>query len=389
MDKKENLPFGLEVITFSKYIKKDIKPSISTEWTLNGVNNEFFQYVKDCYEGSSTNSAIINAFSNYIYGMGLTCKDENINLLKYLSKRDTKLLVLDFYTYGAFALQVIWNSSEDIENKKPLKLKYIPIYKLGVSLDKQTNEVNGYWYSFDWEDKSRYKPKFFNLFDGDYKYDSDKEIGQDVEIAVVQRVSSDPFFANPSYMAGLQWAEIEMELSNSSISHIKNGFQVGKVINVPFVPATEELKQEYIRKMNNKFEGSSNTNSNIYAFNKNPDNKVTVESMEVTELNQQYSYYGEEAEKKLIIAHSAPPILFSGSRDGGGLGNNSEEMETALSMLYRKQINPIREDILDGLEDILGWFSNGMELEFKDFIKFDKEDEDDVPVEEVKEENKL
>lgn len=372
---KNKKTHDIEIVEYSKYVKKSVKPSTSKDWTLNGDNNEFFQYVKDCYEGSPTNSAIINAYNSYIYGKGLKFENTEININKYLSKKDTRLAVADFYTYGAFALQVIWNSSENIEDKRPIKFRYVPIYKLGIGLDKQTNEVIGYWYSFDWGDQGKNKPKFFTKFDGDYKYDEELGEGNDIEMFVVQRVSSEPFYANPSYMAGLQWAEIEMELMNSSISHIKNGFQPSKVINVPFVPETEELKAEYVRKMNSKLLGSSNNNSNIYAFNKNAENKITVEPIQVAELNQQYTYYGEEAEKKLIIAHSAPPILFSGTREGGGLGNNAEEMETALSMLYRKQINPIRETIIDGIEELLtlaGIEDNS--LVFEDFIKFKKEE---------------
>lgn len=385
MEKKtKKLDASLEVIEFSKYTKPVVEPSISTKWTLNGDNNSFFKYVKQCYEGSVTNQAIINGFVNYIYGEGLVSNKENFNVYKYISRKDVRLMTLDFKTYGGYAVQVIWNRAEKLEDKKPVLFKYFPIYKLGLNIDKKTLQVNGYWYSYDWENSSKYKPQFFQKFDGNYKFDEKNQVGYDVELFVVQRASSDPFFANPDYLPGLQYAELEMELANSSINHIKNGFQATKVINVPFVPETEEAREEMTIKLKSQTTGTNQTNQALVQFNSKPEQKLTVDTLEITELNQQYVHFDEVSEKKLIVAHSAPPILFSGSREGGGLGNNSEEIETATKMLYRKTINPMREDFLDGLEYLFKEIDSNIQLSFKDFEEFNGQDTEGKTIEEPK-----
>lgn len=362
--------YDVEFIQMSKYVRPIVEPSISSKWTLNGLNNEYYNYIKDCYDGSVTNKAIINAFKNYIYAEGLISKNENFNIYRYVSKNDIKLFVLDYKIYGGFAVQVIWNSVKDIKDKKPIYFKYIPIYKLGLNIDKDTQDINGYWYSFDWRNTSKYKPTFYQKFDGRYKYDESEKKGEDVEIYVVKRVSSDPWFADCDYSAGLQYAELEMELANSSINHIKNGFQAGKIVNVPYVPETEELREQVKRKIINQTSGTSNTNFTIVGFSDNPDNKITIDNVQVAELNAQYQNFEELAEKKLIVAHQAPPVLFGGTREGGGLGNNAEEIKTATQMLYRKIINPMREDILDGLDYLLSFIEPQPKLEFKDFDEF-------------------
>lgn len=375
-----NKKYDIEVIQMSKYVKPVVEPATSSKWTLNGNNNEYYKYIKDCYDGSVTNKAIINAFKNYIYGEGLVSRNEDFNIYRYISKNDIKLMVLDYKIYGGFAVQVLWNSASDIKDKKPVYFKYLPIYKLGVNIDKVTQDVNGYWYSFDWNNQGKYKPRFFQRFDGSYKYDETEQKGEDVEICVVKRVSSDPWFSDCDYSAGLQYAELEMELANSSINHVKNAFQAGKIVNVPYVPETEELREQVKRKIISQTTGSTNTNFTIVGFSDNPDNKITIDNVQVTELNSQYQNFEEVAEKKLIVAHSAPPVLFSGTREGGGLGNNAEEIKTATQSLYRKHIYPMREDILDGLEFLFSFVEPLPKLEFKDFEEFVSDDKNNTDI---------
>jgi hypothetical protein len=74
------------------------------------------------------------------------------------------------------------------------------------------------------------------------------------------------------------------------------------------------------------------------------------------------------------------PSLF-GIHTNTGFSSDSEEMKTALRTLYRNQINPMRENILEALEVILSIGYPDVKLRFKDF-------EELMPEEENKEINK-
>lgn len=347
---------NIEFINFSKFIPIDIKPILGKKWITNGIDNINFKRIKDAYDDSTTNSAIINAFSNYIYGDGML----DLNFYKYMSKSDLRLICLDYKTYGAFTIQIIWNSAVRPEDKKPLSIKYTPVYKFGLNVDEKM-QINGYWYSFDWSEQTKYKPQLFPKFDGKYK-------GNDVEVLMIQRPSSNSFFSQPDWLSGLRYAELEGELSNSAINHVKNGFQGRLIINCNNgIPESEELKAKYRREIMNNLQGTDKTNSWVISFNENAESSIQVTPIDVPELNQQYVYFSEEAEKRLVVAHSAPPVLFAGTRDGGGLGNNAEEIKTATQMLYRKHIYPSREVITDGLKDVMKYIDSDVVVEFKDF----------------------
>lgn len=383
---------NIETIQLSKYEAPDVTINLSQPFILNGDDNSYFKYVKSCYDNSPTNASIINALTNYIVGEGLYNVNTDEDIRSIITKSDLRLMVLDYKTYGGFAVQVLWNAVENVIDKKPVKIKYIPIYKIGLNINDEM-EVDGYWYSFDWERRTQFTPKFFHKFDGHYKgYDEDIETDPNIEILVVQRPSSNDFFSNPDYQAGLVYAEIENELSNSAISHIQNGFQGGAIINCNGgVPPTEELKREYKKKIVGELTGSSNTNKLIVSFNENAEQAMTIDRIDVAELNAQYESFDENAERKLIVAHSVPPILFEGTRSGGGFSSNADEIQNATQSLYRKVINPMREVIIDGLQYIINFIDSDVKLEFYDFGSFDEEEvvEEDTIVENTENTNTL
>ena len=185
----------------------------------------------------------------------------------------------------------------------------------------------------------------------------------------ISRISAEPYFAQPQYISGLQYAHLEEELSNGAINHVLNGFSAGKVINViGGIPATEELKSIYTSQILNKLTGSTNKNKTIISFTDNIEGgEIKVENIEPTQFDEVFTNFTDLAERKILAAHSVTnPILF-GIRDGSGLGSNKDEMKEALKNLYRSNINPMREVIIEGLESILKFIEPTIQLEFKDF----------------------
>lgn len=346
------------VAELSKYVQPTIEPKNSySPWLLNGDEQSFFKYIRECYEGSVTNGAIINAYASYILGKGFVKN-------KYLTKTDARLITLDYKMFGGFAIQVIWNQT----HTAPIKFRYLPIEQVGLKVNDQSRVI-GYYYCFDWSQRTRYVPKEYAMYTGQYK-------GNDVEIMMVQRPSAKPFFANPDYIQGLQYAQLEMELANSSINHVLNGFQGGAIVNFNKTSIIDsDLRRSIKNDVIKKVTGTTSNNSVIVSFNEEEGEELVVTRTEVEKRNEQHVHFNETAELKLIVAHSAPPILFAGSKDGGGLGNNAEEIKEATKSLYRKHIFPMREIIEDGLNEILETIEDEtFRFKFDDYESFDEDD---------------
>lgn len=131
--------------------------------------------------------------------------------------------------------------------------------------------------------------------------------------------------------------------------------------------ATPELAKEEADKTRKNVGGTSNNGRIMVSFNEDAEFATTVDRVSPPELNQQNVFFSEEAERKLIVAHSAPPILFAGSNTGSGFSSNADEIETATNSLYRRHINPMREVILDGLMEVFSLIDTTIKLDFKDF----------------------
>jgi hypothetical protein len=270
-----------------------------------------------------------------------------------------------YKTYGGYAAQIIWNAATRLEDRKPLKIEYMPIYKLGVNYDGE-NKVDGYWYSYDWGNRARYQPKLYPKFTG-------KDKGNNLEILYVRRPTAEPFFPIPDYLSGIYWAKVEGELANAAQNHFKNCLTAMTIINYNNGRiGDKEVATAEADKVRKRVTGSDNQGATIVSFNDGAEEAVVVDQLHPPELNQQNVFYAEEAERKLIVAHSAPPVLFSGSNSGSGFSSNADEIAVATKGLYRRHINPMREIILNGLQSVFDLINNEIFLDFKDFEEEEK-----------------
>lgn len=341
-------------VKMSKYLPVDVKPVLTKKWIENGINNSNFKIYDDAYDDSPTNSSIINAFVSYVYGEGLIDKN-GTDLHKYISKEDILLICYDMVKYGGYSLQAVWLAN------KVIAFERIAINKLAINYQTPSMKIDGYWYSFDWVKKSTFKPKLYPKYTGEFKENG-------VEVLYVKRPSSESFFPIPAYLSGIHWAQVEGELSNTAKCFLENSRSFLTVINVNNgAEPDEEIAKEKAKRIREKVTGSSNAGASYVSFNDGAEDAMVIDQMHPPEINQQNVFFSEEAERAIIKAHSAPPILFSGSNGGTGFSSNAEEREVALNDLYRRHINPLREMILDGLKMIFKNIDSEIIPDFKDF----------------------
>jgi hypothetical protein len=358
-------------VAFSAFQPIDIKPVIGRKWITNGVNNINFQRYKDAYDDSPTNSSIIRAFVSYIFGEGLidaskidenekdkekiksNLKDAYNSILKYVKQEDVLMMCQNLKLYGGCSAQVIWSDGD-----KPARIEFISVSKLGINVDDRM-DVDGFWYSWDWSNRYRYRPAFYPIFDGTRR--------QDLEMIYTRQPTEESYFPVPDYFSGLPWAKVEGELANGAIHHFQNGVEDITIFNYLNGKPTDEVAKKEAERIREKTVGTSNKGKVFVNFGEGSDEALVVDRISPPELNQQNQFYAEEAERKLIVAHSAPPILFSGSNQGGGFSNNAEEREVATQELFRKHINPSREIILRFLQEVFNVIDPNIVLDFKNF----------------------
>jgi hypothetical protein len=337
-------------MTFSAYMPTIKEASIGTKYTLNGNNNENYKMFADAYEDSVTNSACINDIVNLMIGEGLYSYN-GLNPKQYINAQDLRLIALDYKIQGQCALQIIWY------NGKPAKIYHIPIMNTGLNLDIAMN-VTGYWYSYDWNKKYKYVPQFYQKFDGEAPQG-------DVSMLIIKRPSNEPLFARPNWYSALRWAQNEGALAQHSYKDVGTGFSGQKIINwVGGAGLTLEQKSVLTQNIKDSLSGIDGQRL-IVSINSRPENAIIVDNIDPPNVNGTYVNYTEEAEKKILIAHSYPEILLAGSKTG--FSSNADEIVVATKSVYRRVINPDREVLLDDLNKIFKTIDPAFDLYFKDF----------------------
>jgi len=333
MNKLENKIFAIQL---ANYVRPEIKENSSKDWVLNGDNNSFYQYIIDCYNGSTTNSAIIDSYSLMTYGLGLNTEQN------FISKNDLRRVCKDFVMFGEATIEVRY------VNNKVQKLFHVAKQRV-VPAKAIEGEINKYYYSFDWSDLRKFPPTPFDSYTKG-KGTTRSEIYDIRDYQVGQF-----YFSNPPYVSCLPFAELEEELANYYINHIKNGLSFGHIININGgQPESEEQKNKISAQINKQLTGSSNAGKKLLSFNDSKETATTIEALEVSNAHEQYQFLSKEATDKISVGHKVVSGAILGIANSTGFSSNADQIETAFNETMLNVIQPKQELILDALETITG-----------------------------------
>lgn len=336
---------NIKVLQLSNYVKPEIKEKMGHDWVLNGKNNAYFKYVIDRYNGSATNSAIINSFVERIFGRGLTAFDGSEEDMTYLdsliSKKELKKIVYDYRLQGNAAIQVIRGKGSN----EVVKLYHMPVETLAPRKVNDEGEIDTYFYCQDWKNPHNHTPEPIPAFKAGAR---DKK-----SILYIKKYRAGQYyFATPEYQAALQYAELEEEIANFSINHIKNGLSLGQIINFNNGVPDEEVQDKIESQINSKLKGSGGARF-LVSFNDNKENATEIQNITKDDASAEWHFWVNEARQQIITGHRVVSPMLFGIKDATGLGNNANEMEVANELMEETVIRPDQEVILDALDEIL------------------------------------
>ena len=349
----------LTLIQLNNYVKPQIVEQKSKGYVTNGSHNSYFHYVNDRYIGSPTNSAINNGYISWIYGKGLSAKDQAVKpqqfarLYSMLKKKDIRRVVSDYQIQGMAYLQIIRNRDNTISS-----ITHIAVDKIAPEIANEDNVIEAYYYSNDFSNR-QIEPQRIPAFGVNNR-------PQPIEIYCIRAYQLGmEYFALPSYQSGLQYCELEEEISNFTIKHMQNGLSFGTIISIPDgYNLEDEQKAEIEKKIKQKLTGSNNAGKIIIDF-ANGENRIEVTPIEVNEAHSQWEFLSSESQAKIITAHEiVSPMLF-GIKDASGFSNNADELAEAERQTIERVVMPKQHAITDALEDILTTDDITLDLYFK------------------------
>ena len=371
----------LRFINLSTYTSPEIKEVKNKEWVSYGADNDYFQFIIDRYNGSPTNHAIINAISAQIFGKGLDATDssqkpnEYAQMISLFDKECVRKLAYDLKLMGQCAIQVIY--SED--RSKIAEIEHMPVQTLRAEKCNEDGEIEAYYYFRDW---AEYKQQ-----DELLRIPAFGTSQEAIEILYVKPYKAGYFYYSvPDYIGGIQYAELEEEISNFHLNNIMQGMSPSMLINFNNGVPNEEERELMERRIYQKFSGSSNAGKFILAFNDSSESAASIEPVQLSDAHQQYQFLSEESSSKIMLAHRVVSPILLGIKDKTGLGNNADEIKTASTLMDNTVIKPFQELLIDAFDQILAYNDISLNLYFKTLQPLEFTELDNVVDKETREE---
>ena len=349
---------NIHVLNLSAYTTPVIQESKRDNWVEFGEDNNYFNFLIDRYTNSTTNNSLINNISRLIYGRGLSAIDANkkpneyAQMMALFSKDCVRKMVIDRKMLGQFAIQVHYSK----DHKKILKAYHIPVNLLRAEKCNKDGEIEGYYYSDNWEDTRKYVPKRIPAFGFS---------NEQVEILFVRPYSVGmKYYSNVDYQGSIPYSVLEEEVADYLINEVKNGFSPTMLVNFSNgIPSVEQ--QEIITsKVLNKLTGSKGQKV-IVAFNQNAESKTTADAIPLNDAPDHYTYLSEECLRKIMLGHNVTSPLLFGIASSNGFSSNADELKNSSILFDNMVIRPFQEEILDAFDTILAYNGISLKLFFK------------------------
>ena len=371
----------LRVLNLSTYTSPKIKETKTDNFVAYGEDNNYFQFLIDRYNGSATNNAIINGMSEMIFGRGLDATDSNkkpeayAQMITLFHDDCVRRLSSDLKLMGQCAMQVIYSK----DRKTIARVEHIPVETLRAEKCNEKGEIEAYYMHPDW---ANYK-----------KNDTLKRIeafgyGKEaIQIYYIKPYKAGYKYYSPvDYQGGIQYAELEEEISNYHINNIMNGLAPSMLINFNNGTPDPEQRQLIENRIYQKFSGSSNSGKFILSFNDDVSTAASIEPIQLSDAHNQYQFLSDESMRKIMVAHRVVSPMLLGVKDSSGLGNNADELKTASLLMDNTVIRPFQTLLINAFDDVLAYNDISLNLYFKTLQPLEFKELDNVVDAETREE---
>ena len=346
------------IIELSRYTAPTISEDKRNEWVNYGEDNNYYQFLIDRYVHSATHNAVVNNICRLIQGKGLSALDANkkpneyAQMLTLFDEQDIERIIKDLYLLGSASIQVHYDKS----HKAIVKAYHIEERLLRPEKCNKDGEIEAYYYSDNWEDTRKFVPNRIPAFGY-----SNKE----VEILRIMPYSVGmKYFAYPDYVGALDYCVLEEKQSEYLINEVSNSFSPTTIINFNNGDPTEEQIQQIERNVQTQLTGSTGKKV-IVSFNKNQDEKTTIDSVPLNDAPDHYRDLSEECRSKILVGHNVTSPLLFGISSTNGFSSNADELKNSAILFDNMVIRPKQQLLINALNKILSFNGISLKLFFK------------------------
>ena len=344
MDKNENIRLSVLDIERKYIVDPDELTYGNNKLVTWGADNKLPMLYRNCYNQSASLKAIIDGTINYVLGDEVIVNEsaaawaEKVNRNGMTMRQFIAKLAFNYFVYGGFAIQVVYNRLGQVVELFPLDFGRC-----------RTNENNSkIYYAKSWT-KYQTKSEEFDAFNKD-KIDMENP----TQIFYFKGDFTASVYPLPPYAGGIYDVLTEVECSKYSLNTVARGFSAKYVFNFPETAnLTDEQKQGIETSIRNKFCGSENETNFLLYWRNSPDDKgIEISKIESDETPERYIAIKDNARANIFVSMKATPLLFGLPNASNGF--STDEYKDSFKLYNKTVVEPVRDIILESFAKITG-----------------------------------
>jgi len=350
-----------------------------------GQKNDYPDYLIDLYQKSAVHNALCNSIATWVYGEGVTSPQMQSKAESWakfntlfeggIGKNTIQKCILDLKVHGGYYLSI----SYSVDRTTISEVNHIPFECMRVEPEFNGEESEFYLYSKNWADYKTVGYKKVKSFDPNEKKSYPNQIACFKAYSVGQY-----YYPKPDYQGGINYIELDKNVSEFHLANIKNGLAPSFMINFSNGIPSEEKRRAVKNQIEQELAGASNAGKFIVSFSDDRNNSPEITVMPQSDADKQYEFLSKEITSKVMISHRVvSPRLFGVNADGGGLGNNADELRTASVLFEENVIDNYRDLLTESFELIMFEAGQPLKLEFVSKNPFEQEENVKRDVEEI------
>ena len=310
-----------------------------------GLDNDIPKLLGNCYDKSSTLAAAINQSVNYVLGDDIVVTDEasywkeKINRRGQTVKDLLSVWAMDYYIYGNFAAQIIFNA---------LGLP-VEIYPLDIAKCRLNETKDKVFYSKKGWSKYSTKSDCYDRF-GYADFDAEHP----TQIFFWNGNGVRKFYNPAPWQSALNDVLTEAETSLYCLKNVTAGFSAKYLITFPDTAnLTDEQKKIVETGIREKFCGYD-ADSNFMLYWANDEGKnLTVSKIEADGSPELLQQVRQGTRTNIFTSLRISPLL-CGLTEGTTTGFASQEFSDSFRLFDRTVASPVRDILVGSIDKIIG-----------------------------------
>lgn len=344
--KKEEERILLSVIDVEEKYKINPAETVSNGGIVSwGADNNPVLFL-NCYEKSATLKAAIDQSINYVLGDEIVVTDEAAIWKDEVNRRHQDMDTLfnhianDYYIFGNFAIQVIFNKLGN-----PVELIPLDVAKCRLSEDR----TKVFYSKKNWT-KYQTKSEEYDRF-GYAPFNPERP----TQIYFQNGPGVRRTYNTAPWAASLDDVLTEIEGSRYSLNSVTNGFSARYLLTLPGTASlTDEQKQAIETSLRERFCGYD-APSNFMLYYAEDDNvTIKVDKIEANEDPINFINMRKSSRSNILTSLRMSPLLLGISDGTSSVGFATQEFSDSYRLYDRTVAAPVRKMLVDSVNDVIG-----------------------------------